>query len=106
MPADVQHPLAQLRTALEGMYGARLARVVLFGSRARGQARPDSDIDLLVVLRGEVDPNEEMRRTAALVSRVSLVHDTVISCVYASEDEYDAGQSPLLVNVRREGVAV
>ena len=35
--------LVTFRAALDEMYGARLERVVLFGSRARGDARPDSD---------------------------------------------------------------
>ena len=35
--------LAHFRKALDEMYGARLDRVVLFGSRARNDARADSD---------------------------------------------------------------
>jgi predicted nucleotidyltransferase len=100
----VQQAVAEVRRGLERLYGLRLAGVVLFGSRARGEGRADSDVDLLVILRGPVDPNEEMRRTTALVSRVSLEHDTVISCVYASEEEYRSSGSPLLINVRREGI--
>jgi len=37
---------------LEDRFGDRLVSVVLFGSRARGEARPESDIDLLLVIRG------------------------------------------------------
>jgi predicted nucleotidyltransferase len=40
--------LAQFRAALTELYGARLERVVLFGSRARGDAQPDSDYDVAV----------------------------------------------------------
>ena len=39
-------------TALSDGLGDRLVAVVLFGSRARGEARPDSDWDLLVVAEG------------------------------------------------------
>ncbi len=44
MPALVaQHPvMTRFRQALEAAYGARLERVVLYGSRARGEARPDN----------------------------------------------------------------
>jgi uncharacterized protein len=35
--------LARFRAAVARLYGDRLERVVLFGSRARGEARPDSD---------------------------------------------------------------
>jgi predicted nucleotidyltransferase len=42
---------ARLRAALEMAYGSRIERVVLFGSRARGEARPDSDYDIAVFLK-------------------------------------------------------
>lgn len=42
-------------------------RVVLFGSRARGNAAPDSDFDVLVIFRGEVD-----RRRKAIDIRHAL----------------------------------
>jgi predicted nucleotidyltransferase len=40
--------LIRFRSALDEVYGARVERVVLFGSRARGDARPDSDYDVAV----------------------------------------------------------
>src|SRR4051812_10417625 len=40
--------LKRFRTALDQLYGDRIERVVLFGSRARGDAREDSDYDLAV----------------------------------------------------------
>jgi predicted nucleotidyltransferase len=55
--------LAELRRRFEALYGARLVQMLLFGSQARGDAEPGSDIDVLVVLRGEVSPCEEIART-------------------------------------------
>lgn len=52
MPLDLSHELDRYVTALEERFGADLVSVVLFGSRARGTAGPDSDLDLLVVARG------------------------------------------------------
>ena len=43
--------LTRFRAALDALYGSRLERVVLFGSRARGEARQDSDYDVAVFLR-------------------------------------------------------
>jgi predicted nucleotidyltransferase len=43
--------LVRFRAALTEIYGPRLSRVVLFGSRARGDTRPDSDYDVAVFLQ-------------------------------------------------------
>ena len=43
--------LSRFRAALQEVYGERIERVVLFGSRARGDFQPDSDYDVAVFLR-------------------------------------------------------
>ena len=47
--------LRKFRAALGELYGDRIERVVLFGSRARGDARPDSDYDIALFLKGPID---------------------------------------------------
>ena len=98
--------LADLRSRLEGLYGDRLVKLILYGSQARGDAEPDSDIDVLVVLKGDVSPGQEIERTGDIVSDVSLLHETVISCVFVSAERYGSEWTPLRSNVRREGVPV
>jgi uncharacterized protein len=44
--------LRRAKAGLEAIYGSRLKGVVLYGSRARGDARPDSDYDLLALIEG------------------------------------------------------
>lgn len=101
------HPiLVELKQRLTERYGDRLERLVLFGSQARGDAEPDSDIDVLVVLRDKTDPYEEVDRMLDIVDDLSLAHDVVLQCVYVSTDRLAKEMSPLLMNVRREGVAV
>jgi predicted nucleotidyltransferase len=104
MRPTVKAILGELRQGLEGFYGDRLVRMVLYGSEARGDAQPGSDIDVLIVLRGDVCPCEEIARTSEVVAELSLRHDVVIVPAFVSEDQYEREQSPLLLNVRREGV--
>ena len=66
MNAALAPVLQQLRAGLEAQYGDRLDRVLLYGSQARGDAGPESDVDVLVVLAGEVDPVAEIAQTEYL----------------------------------------
>jgi len=98
--------LTELRQHPAAHYGERLVEVVLFGSQARGEAVEGSDIDVLIVLRGEVDPSEEIERTGELVAALSLKYDVLVSTVFVSEDSYLHSQMPLLISVRREGIRI
>jgi len=98
--------LAELRRRLEALYGPRLVQLMLYGSQARGDAEPGSDIDVLVVLKGPVSPGKEIDRTIEIVSGLSLEYDEAICCVFVPEDRYQTERSPLLINVRREGVGL
>jgi predicted nucleotidyltransferase len=106
MDKKMRDLLTKLRQGLEDLYGERLVELVLFGSQARGDATPDSDVDVLVVLKGNVSPAKEIKQTGVLMAALSLEADVVISCVFISEERYRREQSPLLLNVRREGMAV
>ncbi|MEW6586068.1 MAG: nucleotidyltransferase domain-containing protein [Nitrospirota bacterium] len=106
MIPSLQQVITELRARLNELYGTRLAHLVLFGSQARGDAVAGSDIDVLVVLKGSVSSGKEIERTGGITSSLSLQHDVVISCTFVSEDRYETEKSPLLLNVRREGVPV
>ena len=106
MNETVRTILTELRSRLRVLYGPRLVQLVLFGSHARGDAEPGSDIDVLVVLQGLVAPGQEIDRTGEVTAELSLKYDAVISCTFVSTARYSIEQSPLLLNVRREGVAL
>jgi predicted nucleotidyltransferase len=98
--------LAEMRWRFEALYGPRLVGLVLYGSQARGDAEPGSDIDVLVVLKGPVQVGEEIRRSGGITADLSLQNNVVISRIFVSEDRFEREQSPLLINVRREGIPV
>src|SRR6266487_4075414 len=98
--------LTDLHHRLTELYGPRLDRLLLFGSQARGDAVEGSDVDILVVLHGEVRPGEEIRRTGGIVAELSLANDLVISCAFVSSQRFMAEKSPFLLNVRREGITL
>ena len=98
--------LRSLRRELARVLGDQLQSVILYGSQARGQAHPDSDIDVLVVVHDDSDYGDLIRRTSAAVSTLSLQHDVVISRAFVSRERFEREQTPFLLNVHREGVAI
>ena len=107
MPRNIRKILRELKKGLAAIYGDQLKTVILFGSYARGDARPpNSDIDVLIVLKGEFDYWEQDKRSSELVAKLSLENDVVISRKIASEANYAGSKMPLYINVRKEGVPI
>jgi hypothetical protein len=91
---------------LRSLYGDRLRQVILFGSWARGDAHPESDIDLLVVLDQMESAWDELRRMDPILWRHSLQSDTVISATPVAEAELKRPSVPILIRAKAEGQAI
>ena len=91
-----------LRDRFRDAFGERLHRLILYGSHARGDATEDSDIDLLVVLNGEVDA-EDKARAHAVEDDLFGPGLSPLSLLVVSADEFAARNLPLYRNVRAEG---
>jgi predicted nucleotidyltransferase len=106
MSANLRKILKQLKKELLQIYGENIDSIILYGSRARGDARADSDIDILVVLKNDFNYSEMMRLSSKLVATLSLENEVVISRAFVKKADYEKLQIPFLMNVRREGVPV
>lgn len=100
-PAD-DPVLRWLRQALEAEYGPRLERTVLSGSRARGDAGPESDHDMAVFIEAPGEHREDLGRLAEIGT--AILFDTG---AVTSAKPFPAGawrtESPLMDEIRRDG---
>ncbi|MGA2925930.1 MAG: UPF0158 family protein [Solirubrobacteraceae bacterium] len=105
-PPDARGIAGEVGRDLRELYGERLHDVILFGSHARGDAGPDSDIDLLVVLDELASRRLEIDRMNEVIWRHSLANDAVVTELPVSRKDWAHADAPLLVSARLEGVSV
>ncbi len=86
------------------MYGARLQHVVLYGSQARREAGPESDIDVLVVLAGPLRLYEEIKRLVSLQMDLFERYRLDFSFFPYDEETYQDLRRPFIRNVHAEGI--
>lgn len=94
--------LSKFRAALDALYGDRIERVVLFGSRARGDALPDSDYDVAVFLKDLSDRWAEADKIALVATGVLDATGEVIHAMPYRAGSYQE-RTPLMHELRREG---
>ncbi len=82
------------------------ARIFLYGSRARGNARPDSDWDLLILIgKEEVTPEDEKRITWPLYDLEFETGEVLSPMVYSEQEWYSKYKvTPFFLTVMREGI--
>ena len=97
--------LTKLRAALQELYGERIERVVLYGSRARGDARADSDYDVAVFLKDLGDRWNEIDRIVALEGEILDETGAVINALPFGAGSYNE-RTPLMHEIRLEGIDV
>lgn len=96
--------LKRFRATLSELYGERLERVMLYGSRARGDAREDSDYDVAVFLHDMPDRIAELYRLADLGTAILEETGELIHAMAYPAGFYDDPRMPLMYAIRKEGI--
>jgi uncharacterized protein len=98
--------LNELKTNLAYLYGQKLYSLILFGSQARGEGNPDSDIDIMTVLEDPVDVAREIYKTSDIRCHFIDKYGELISIVPISKSEFMSSSISLVRVVKREGITL
>jgi predicted nucleotidyltransferase len=104
MVALTEDILHQVKPKLAAVFGDRLKAVVLYGSRARGLAREDSDVDLLVVLAEPVHLGEDLNTIISALYPLQLAVDVPLEALPVSAEAFNGERFGLYRHAKREGV--
>lgn len=107
LPPDLKDLLGSLDRGLRSLYGEeRYGGLVLYGSYARGEAHEGSDVDLLLLLKGEVNTTREIVRSGDVEWPLALESGYLLALLPVSVEEYETSEASYLWNARREGIGV
>ena len=94
MPEQLRPVLDDLRVHLAGIYGERFAGLWLYGSQARGEGSPESDVDLLLFLDHAEEPASEIDNLTPLLAEINLRSGTLFSILPVTTREFNEARGP------------
>jgi len=103
---EIEPLLPRIKKLLERIYGDRLVEVILYGSFAKSTPTEDSDIDVAVVLKGEVYKAKEIDTIYEVLYELMLETGEFISVFPLSEEEVGNSVWPLYHHIRTEGIKI
>lgn len=97
--------LSDLKLSLINVFGNNIKDVILFGSQAYGDEKPDSDYDILIILKEKADWKCK-RLISDICYEVELKYDIIIDSHILTETELSTirGKQPIFVNAINNGI--
>ena len=99
--------LGEYRQALSERHPGAVVRMLVYGSKARGESHPDSDVDVLLIVKNDADTLKRPLRDIGY--ELAATSDAVPSILAYTEDEWRKRTSkgyPFQQAVERDGVSV
>ena len=107
MDNSIQQLASEFKQSLLERYGTRFAKLILFGSYARGDFHDESDVDFLVVLNdAEVQGGNEVFFVSDIVIELTMKYNKFVSYLPVSYARLQNAQTNFYYNIRREGLEV
>lgn len=109
MPQVIQSLIEQYIIEIKKIYGTHLRKIILYGSYARGDFRPDSDIDIMILLdMSDKDIKVYSQKLSYMTYDFNLDNDLDIKPIAKSEDHFIKWlvNYPFYANISKEGMVL
>ena len=109
MTQTMQSLMEQYIVEIKRIYGTHLRKVILFGSYARGDFKPDSDIDIMILLdMSDMDLKAYSQQLSYMTYDFNLDNDLDIKPIVRSEDHFRKWvvNYPFYSNINKDGVVL
>ncbi len=103
---EIEIVLRRVKEHLNNVYGDRIKRVVVYGSFAKGEADEESDVDIAVVVADELNPNKIENSLDSLLFQILMEKGELITVLVIPESKFTTYNSPLILNIKEEGVPI
>ncbi len=104
MDKKVRSLINRIKIHLEKVYGDKIKKVILYGSRVRGDAGRDSDVDVLILVDDSLYPFEVRESLSDLLYDFVVDEGELVSVIAIPERIFESYNSPFMLNVRKEGL--
>lgn len=109
MPPKMRHLIEQYVAEIKKIYGSHLRKVLLYGSYARGDFRPDSDVDIMILLDiSDMELKAYSQQLSYMTYDFNLDNNLDIKPIAKSENHFRRwiANYPFYANVDKEGVVL
>ena len=107
MPKNMQNLIEQYVNEIKKIYGSHLRQIILYGSYARGDFGPDSDVDIMILLdMSDMELKTYSQQLSYLTYDYNLDHELDIKPIAKSEKHFQKWMEnyPFYANIHKEGV--
>jgi len=96
--------LKELVQKINELYGNNLVKIMLYGSKARGDANEYSDIDVLIILKNFNNKYCEIKKILNITREINYIYEILISPSVITEEHYIMSKMPVIFNIRKDGL--
>ncbi len=109
MSQSMRTLMEQYIEQVQGIYGSHLRKVILYGSYARGDSKPDSDVDLMILIdMSDMELKAYSQKLSYMTYDFNMDNNLEIKPIAKSEEHFKKWvvNYPFYANVNREGVVL